>query len=277
MDLLSIFVGVVLAAEAILSPIPDEAPTAIVSVSKPDVTFGQLPVPEVLGTTTDEPTPPPLITRKSSYTIAVLGDSMVDTLGPGVPHLANALKQIYPRTTFTVYNYGVGGTNIDYGYERLTSDYLYLNSPVPALVNRTPDIVIVESFGYNPYSFDEGALDKHWLTLAAIVDTLKNRIPGVKIIIAATIAPDSTSFGDGAANLSYNQEEKQKKTDTIRSYLQNAIRFADSQNLPLADAYTPTSASPSRYINPGDHIHPSDEGKTLFAQKVADAITSLSL
>jgi len=277
MNVFSIFVGVVLAAEGIISPIPDELPRASLVTTKPDVTFGQLPVPEVLGVVSEEPLPSFPITRKSSYTIAVLGDSMVDTLGPGVPHLKSALKSVFPRTSFTIYNYGVGGTNIDYGLARLTSDYLYLDTPVPALVNRYPDIVVVESFAYNPYSFDEGALEKHWLALASIVDNLKKRVPDVKIIIAATISPDSTTFGDGAANLAYSREDKQKKTDIIKSYLQNAIRFAQSQNLPLADAYTPSLAQPAKYINPGDHIHPSDGGKALFAQKITEIIGSLSL
>lgn len=270
MNILPFFVGVVLASEGILSPIPDEVPTAIAVATKPDVSFGQLPVPQVLGTSVEEPEPSLPPTSKSSYTIAVLGDSMVDTLGPGVPHLVDALKNIYPRTTFTIYNYGVGGTNIDYGLERLTSDYLYLDTPVPALVNRYPDIVVVESFGYNPYSFDEGALEKHWLQLAAIVDTLSNRIPNVKIIIASTIAPDALTFGDGVA--SFAPQDKTNRTATIKKYLENAVKFAQSQNLPLADAYTPSLAAPLRYINPGDHIHPSEEGKKLFAQKVAEAI-----
>ena len=276
MNLLSIFSIAIFAAEGIISPIPEDIPSTTIVFNKPSTSFGQLPTPEVLGASAEpEPTPP--VTRKSSYTIAVLGDSMVDTLGPGVPHLASALKQTFPQTEFTIYNYGVGGTNIDYGLQRLTSDYLYLDSPVPALVNRHPDIVVVESFGYNPYSFDEGALDKHWLALAKIVDTLKSRIPNVKIVIAATIAPDATTFGDGSAGLSFTPEDKRKRTDVIKQYLDSTVRFAQSQNLPLADAYHPTLNAPAKYINGGDHIHPSEEGKQLFAQKVTDAILSLSL
>lgn len=275
MNLLSIFSITVFAAERIISPIPEDAPSPPIALTKPSTSFGQLPTPEVLGTSVEEPEPTPPVTRKSSYTIAVLGDSMVDTLGPGIPHLADALKKIYPRTEFLIHNYGVGGTNIDYGLQRLTSDYLYLDTPVPALVNRMPDVVVVESFGYNPYSFDEGALDKHWLALASIVDTLKSRIPNVKIVIAVTIAPDLSTFGDGVA--SFSPQDKQNRTTTIKKYLENAIKFAQSQHLPLADAYTPSLIGTSKYINPGDHIHPSEEGKQLFAQKVTEAILSISI
>lgn len=277
MNVLSLFAVVVFAAEGIISPIPEDIPSSTIVLTKPSTSFGQLPTPEVLGASVEEPEPTPRTTRKSFYTIAVLGDSMVDTLGPGVPHLADALKKIYPRTQFTIYNYGVGGTNIDYGLQRITSDYLYLDSPVPALVSRMPDVVVVESFGYNPYSFDEGALDKHWLVLAKIVDTLKGRIPNVKIVIAVTVAPDSSTFGDGAAGLAYTSQDKQKKTTVIKEYLESTVRFALSQNLPLADAFHPSLIAPAKYINGGDHIHPSEEGKQLFAQKVTDAILSLSL
>ncbi|OGG12728.1 hypothetical protein A2875_02240 [Candidatus Gottesmanbacteria bacterium RIFCSPHIGHO2_01_FULL_46_14] len=280
MELFSLFIGVVFAAEGIISPIQEDVPGTTTVATKPSTSFGQLPSSSVLGVSIEEPTPTPKETRKtkkSSYTIAVLGDSMVDTLGPGVPHLANALKKIYPRTQFTIYNYGVGGTNIDYGLQRLTSDYLYLDNPIPALVNRHPDIVVVESFGYNPYTFDAGALEKHWLQLAAIVDTLKNRIPNVKIIIAATIAPDATTFGDGAAGLAFSPEDKRKRTAVIKQYLESTVHFAQSQHLPLADAYTPSLIGTTRFINAGDHIHPSDDGKKLFAQKVTEAILSLSM
>ncbi len=284
MNLASLFVASVFAAEGVISPIPDPLPTQAVTTTKPEVSFAQLSVPQVLGLATEVPTPTPSnsvpianTTHKSSYTIAVLGDSMVDTLGPGVPHLARALKIAFPHAEFTLYNYGVGGTNIDYGLERVTSDYQYLGTPVPSLVSRHPDIVVVESFGYNPYSFDEGAINKHWLKLAEIVDTVKRRLPGVTIIIAATVSPDRATFGDGALGLAFSAEDKRKKTDIIKEYLESTVRFAQSQHLPLADAYHASVNSPGRYINGGDHIHPSDMGKELFAQKIIDAMGTLSI
>ena len=97
MELFSLFIGVVFAAEGIISPIQEDVPGTTTVATKPSTSFGQLPSSSVLGVSIEEPTPTPKETRKtkkSSYTIAVLGDSMVDTLGPGVPHLANALKKI---------------------------------------------------------------------------------------------------------------------------------------------------------------------------------------
>lgn len=285
MNVFSFFSLAVFAAETIISPIPAGSITLSTSVSKPSQSFAQIvhhePSLEVLGVAIEEPSPVSKQTRKNHYTVAVLGDSMVDTMGPGVPALESQLKTLFPSTSFTILNYGVGGTNIDYGLERLTSDYTYLGNAIPSLVSQQPDIVVVESFGYNPYSYDEGALDRHWLAMASIVDRLKTYLPGVKIVIAATIAPNSRLFGDGAPGQYFDAIAKVQKTTTIKAYLENTVAFAKGERLPLADAYHPSldgsGDGKEIYINPGDHIHYSDAGRQFFANVVANAIASHKL
>ncbi len=287
MHLFSLLAFVVYAAETIISPLPDGVPTTISLITKPSVSFGQItdsvppPTPQVLGETivatpTPTPTPPPLVTKKKSYTIAVLGDSMVDTLGPGVPHLKTKLSSLYPATTFTILNYGVGGTNIDYGIERITSGYTYLGNSIPSLTSTHPDLVVLESFGYNPFPDANGGVDRHWIALSKAIDTLRASIPGVKIVIGVTIAPNSKTFGDGAAGLAFSLQDKSERTTIIKEYLASTAKFAQSQHLPLADAYHASLDGNGdgilSYINGGDHIHYSDAGRALFAQKVAGAI-----
>ena len=147
---------------------------------------------------------------------------------------------------------------------------------MPTLVSQHPDIVVIESFAYNPYPFAEGALTTHWLRLASIVDTIKEKLPDAKIVIAATIAPNEQVFGDGALN--WDQIGKAQKVRTIKNYLDNAVGFAKGEHLPLADAYHASLDSADNgklaYINPGDHIHYSDAGRALFANVVANAIAS---
>lgn len=277
MSLFSLFAGIVFAAETVLSPIPDGIPVVIPPTTKPDVSFGQ--ITQVLGETIEAspsptltPTPKPVIqTKQKSYTIAFLGDSMIDTMGPGLPAVKSKLTSVYGGTNFTLLNYGVGGTNIDYGVERITSDYQYLGNQIPSLASTHPDIVVLESFGYNPFPVDNG-IDRHWMALARAVDTLRAAIPNVKIIIAATIAPNTSVFGDGV--LSWNAEQKAKKVSEINAYLESTIKFAQSQHLPLADAYHASGGS-TQYINGGDHIHYSDAGRALFASKVVSALQSV--
>ncbi len=294
MSLFSFLIGVVFAAEMIISPLPDNAlqPRA---TANPTVSFGNLmnntpqAANEVLGASTEitptptltpmpTPTPTPITSHaaKSHYTIALLGDSMIDTLGPDAPQLKDKLHELFPATTFTILNFGVGGTNIDYGLQRLTNAYTYLGKNVPSVISTNPDVVVVESFGYNPYPYDAGALDRHWLQLAVIVQTLKTDLPGVKIIIAATIAPNSQVFGDGAAGLSFSATDKIQRTTVIKGYLDSTVKFAYSQHLPLADVYHASLDGNGdgirAYINPGDHIHYSDAGRSLFAQILAGTI-----
>lgn len=285
MSLFSLFAIFVYASETVLSPLADRLPaTAATETAKPTVTFGQLrvPMPQLpFQAAREEPTPTPTATRqskKSHYTIALLGDSMVDTLGPGIPRLAKQLTALYPATTFSLLNYGVGGTNIDYGLTRVTHDYDYLGKHIPSLVTQHPDVVVVESFGYNPYTFEKGAVDRHWLQLAAIVDSLRSNLPGVKIVIAATIAPNSRVFGDGAPNIAFSIADKLARTNVIKQYLESTVKFAASQHLPLADAYHPSldvfGNGKLTYINGGDHIHYSEEGRQFFTQKVSETIVN---
>jgi hypothetical protein len=206
---------------------------------------------------------------------------MIDTLGPNAPHLRDTLGKIYRQTEFHILNYGVGATNIDYGLERMTHEYTYLGTPFPPLVSTRPDILVVESFGYNPFPYDTGALDHHWLQLAHIMDVVRASLPGTRVIIASTIAPNSLKFGDGAPGLSFSLIDKYKRTTVIKKYLENAIKFAQSQKLPLADAYHPSldlfGNGKLKYINAGDNIHYSDLGRQLFAQKVTETIMEYKL
>ena len=306
--LLSLFTITVLAAESLISPIPatSEIPVVVQRVTeKPSAGFGSLTSFRVENATTPitTPSPSPVLTvqpatnarndslcssceagrqtKKKQYTIALLGDSMIDTLGPEAPHLKGKLSAIYPGATITIKNFGVGGTNIEYGIERLRNSYAYLGVQIPSVVSTRPDLIVVESFGYNPFSFDTGALNKHWLSLATIVDIIRSSLPGTKILIAATIAPNRDVFGDGAPGLSFSSEDKVKRTENIKRYLENTVKFARGEHIPLADVYHASldgnGNGKLQYINGGDHIHYSDAGRALFAQKVSEAIASNNL
>ena len=61
----------------------------------------------------------------------------------------------------------------------------------------------------------------------------------------------------------------------MKKYLQNIINFAGSQQYPLINAYNPSlkgGEGNPLYINGSDHIHPSNEGRALFAKVAAEVI-----
>jgi lysophospholipase L1-like esterase len=279
MNLFSWIIFPVFAAIKIISPIPDDTLIIYSDPKLPTVTFGNIQNSNKQLTsisTTPKPTPNQISNARKSVTIALLGDSMVDTLGPNAEELKTQIAVAYPKTSVTIYNYGVGATNVQYGYERLTRDYVYLGKQIPALLSQKPDIIVVESFAYNPLSYDSSSLDEYWLVLSKIVSLIKTSLPQSKIVIAATIAPNSRVFGDGAPAISFSNEDKSNRTGMIRKYLEDAIALAKNLKLPLADVYhaslDQSGEGNLKYINNGDHIHYSPEGRKLFAQKVAQAI-----
>lgn len=285
MNILSLVTFTIFAAESIISPLTNDYQPPTPEPSKPTVSFSELAVPTPSPTPqptpfpslTPTPTPLPIrTTKKSAIIIALLGDSMIDTLGPDAPNLAGALKKTYPNTTFIIKNLGVGGEPIDSGIERITNGYTYLGISYPSLASQNPDVVVLESFGYNPTGIDQGAIDHHWLELARAVDAIKSNLPQTQIVIAATIAPNSNRFGDGAPAIAFSTEDKHERTTTIKKYIETAIKFAKSEHIPLADAYhTSLDASGNGklvYINSGDHIHYSDQGRALMESKIANAI-----
>lgn len=293
MNWLSLFSFAVFAFEGVISPLDPTYVAPTPEPAKPLVSFSELAIPEILGdevseenilveeTPTPSPTPsatpiPIRSTRKKVMTIALLGDSMTDTLGPDAPHLKKQLQNTYPNTTFVIKNYGVGGKPIDDGLERITNGYSYLGNSYPALFSVSPDVVVIESFAYNPTGDGQGGLDHHWLDLATAVDRIRGAIPGVRIVIAATIAPNAGVFGDGAPGIAFSPEDKVRRTTTIKSYLDTTVKFAKSEHLPLADAFHASMDSSGNgklmYINGGDHIHYSDSGSSLMGSKIAGSI-----
>ncbi|OGG08892.1 hypothetical protein A2154_04660 [Candidatus Gottesmanbacteria bacterium RBG_16_43_7] len=293
--ILSLLALSVYAAEIIISPLPDQRPATVIQEIQqaPDKSFGTLLTfdPAAVeksasgsgGTASESAviSESPQKPAKSQYTVALLGDSMVDTLGADFTELQTVLQSAYPAVKFTLLNYGVGATNIEYGLFRITNAYTYLDRQFPSLLSQNPDIVVVESFGYNPFPYDIGAMDQHWLYIARIIDTLRQNLPEVKIILLATIAPNSDVFADGVPDIHFDAQGKREHAIVVNRYLGNIVNFARSQNLPLADAYHDSLDGSGQgkleFINAGDHIHYSPAGRTLVAQKIFNAINNNKL
>lgn len=204
------------------------------------------------------------------YTIAVIGDSMIETLHPGLPDLKNSLSKYFPNLEFDLINLGYPSQNIEDAQRHLEDD----------LYAKNPDIVVVESFAYNNFGNSQESLNRQWLDLGAITTTISKKLPNTKIIIAATIAPNSVIFANGTNN-KFSSLEKIEKTKTIKLYLQNAINFATSQKFPLANAYQycldSNNEGNRECINSTDNIHPSEYGAQIFGDTLAKTIFDYKL
>jgi len=250
--------------------LPSPQPT----IYNPSTTLKISPQPttNVLGTLTQNP-------LKTTYTVALLGDSMTDTLGMDLPHLRTLLTDEYPGYTFALLNYGQGATDMESGLYRLTNSTKYLDRDYPPLLSYKPDILVVESFAYNHWSGEKYDLDRQWLTIAKIIDTVRQNSPDTKIVLAATITPNKDIFGDGVLN--WPKVLKEQSTLIIKAYLQNMVNFATTQGYPLADAYHPSlqadGEGTAAYISSYDHLHPSGDGAYLYSKKIVEAIKNNAL
>lgn len=228
----------------------------------------ELTVPEIPPLPTAAPTP-----AKASYTIAIIGDSMVDTMGERLEYLEAALLARYPQVKFTLYNYGVGSQTVTDGLARISSPLRHMDRTYPAIAEVKPDIIIVGSFGYNPYTPHDR--DKHWLELTRLVQYSQSLTKQVYML--AEIAPLRRGFGAGPMGVNWSPDTVYTHTGHIVEQLQNVIGLAKTLKVPLIDTFVPsvTDANFSgteSYVNVSDHIHPSVQGHTFMADKIAGTI-----
>ncbi len=217
------------------------------------------------------PTPTPKLS-KSSYSIAIFGDSMVDTMGENLDYLQKSLGARWANTTFKLYNYGIGGQNVQQGLDRFDKPFSYQTRNYLPLSALKPDIIVVGSFAYNPFSPHDR--NHHWLTLTALVNRAKEN--GSDIYMLAEIAPRASGFGKGPGGINWPENLARDQAAHIIEQLQNAVNLAKSMNIPLIDAFDKSKVNgnygENTYINENDGIHPSVEGHMFIADLIATTL-----
>lgn len=222
------------------------------------------------------PTPTPTIKlSKSYYTIAVIGDSMVDTMGERMEYLEGALKKKYPETTFFLYNYGIGSENAEMGLDRFNKDFKYKDRNFPAISKIQADIIIVGSFAYNPFSPHDR--DKHWLTLTKLVqEALKKKDANVYMIAEA--APLRRNFGKGPGGPNWDSNTSFTHSGHIIEQLENVIALGRNLNVPVIDVFHKSIGNESlkegkrEFVDTYDGIHPGVKGQEFMAEEIANAL-----
>lgn len=220
---------------------------------------------------TSIPTPIAL-PQKSSYSIAIFGDSMVDTMGEKLEYLQKVLANKYPQTKFNLYNYGIGGQNVEQGLSRFESSFVNRERQYPPLPVLAPDVLIIGSFAYNPFSTHDR--NKHYTLLkelAAKAKTLSSRI-----YLLAEIAPLKTGFGKGKNGVNMPQDLAYEQAMHILEQLDNAVNLSMLEDIPLINVYSLSRIDGSfgdpYYVNQDDGIHPSFAGHSFTAEQIAEKI-----
>ena len=217
------------------------------------------------------------INTTKTYSIAIIGDSMVETMGEGLEYLDSALKEKYPNVTFKLYNYGVGSQNIEEGLGRFSLPFKRSNRDYPSLTHLSPDILIVASFAYNPpFPYDT---DKYKVNLSKMVQEAINT--QAEVYVLAEIAPLENNFGKGPGGPNWPEDLATAQSSQIVRGLKNALSIAqDLPKVKLIDAYTPTATlgefGSGKYTDPHDNIHPSIEGQKFVADLIVSKIKTFS-
>ena len=251
----------------------DVAGTSVVVQNEPTSAFS---TPTVAPTETPVPSPTAIPTPtiiklpKDSYTIAVFGDSMVDTMGERLEYLEHSLKRKYPATNFNLYNYGKGAQHVEDGLARFYSQFDYQDRHYPPISQIKPDIIILGSFAYNPFfPYDR---NRHWLGLARLIDEARTLTPNVYLL--DEIRPLRSDFGHGPNGVNWDESTSLEHSGRIIEQLENAIGLSKSKDVSLIDAFNP-SLGDKKYVNPSDGIHPSVAGHEFTADLIASTIKLL--
>lgn len=256
----------VLAQETSITRTPTSVPK--VAAAQIDVN----PSPKLETSPTPVFTPVPVLTR-DSYIIAIIGDSMVDTMGEHLNYLDASLKRRYPQLKFALFNYGTGAQNVEEGVARLPKPFSYKTRQFQPLSELRPDILVVASFAYNPFfPYDR---NKHWLTLAGLIAQAKQIAE--KVYVLAEIAPLKSGFGKGPGGVNWVDNIANEHAQKIVEQLENAVGLAQTLEVPVINAFELSKLAGERfgkpqYVNSSDGIHPSVAGHQLMADLIAESL-----
>lgn len=231
--------------------------------------FSPIPLPR----STPTPIPTPHFSlKKSSYTIALFGDSMIDIMGEKVEILQKILSNKYPSTEFTLYNYGIGGQNIEQGLARFENAFINKERSFPPLTAISPDVLIIGSFAYNPFSPHDK--NKHYVLLRELVNKAKK--VSSRVYLLAEIAPLEMGFGKGKNGVNMPEEAAQAHAEQIIEQLDNVINLSTTENIPLINVYYLSRINGSYgdpyFVNKDDGIHPSYAGNVFTSELIVKNI-----
>lgn len=211
------------------------------------------------------PYKPPVIPKDKSYRIVIVGDSIVNTLGLNANILRLNLIKHYSNSEFVTYNFGYPSTSVLSLYERLEKE----------IINTGFDLIIIESFGYNPlseYTLTEG-LQKQNEVLEKSVRLILNKKPTAALAFMTPIALDPETYALASRDLS--DEVRKEWVNERVAYINNHKKFAEDKGIPVIDVYKaslkPDGLVDRKYIST-DYIHPSKAGIELMSQVIADYI-----
>lgn len=209
---------------------------------------------------------------KNAYKIFLVGDSMTHALGPYGGQFNQYIHEAYPDKGFIIANYSQANQNVTTLDTRLYEKIDVWDTSFEPILQEDPDLIIIESFGYNPLSElgIEAGLAKHEEVLDRVLSTLEKELPQTKIFFLATIAPDEDTYAQKILNTD-DPDASRKAAQEREAYIEKHIEYAKEHSIPLINAYELSKTNGdgnTKYINPDDQIHPSPDGIELISREI---------
>lgn len=226
----------------------------------------------------------PTIEKKREYQIVMIGDSMTYALGPHGGTFYEYINEAYKNDGhgITIDNYAQPSTSILTINNAMTRNQKYWDTELVPLMSRNFDLILIESFGYNPlsqFSLEEGLKKQNEILDETITSLIKNH-PKSVIMFVATIAPSKLTYGQ-SVDKTMTAEGRAKEVEERISYIKNHIEYAKKHNIPLINIYekslTPSGDGNTEYINPDDDIHPSAVGVDFIGHELTDFIKASNI
>lgn len=252
-------------AEPIVEAVPETVSPFVIPTSEPS------PTPYIFSTY-----PRGELPMKDHYIIYLVGDSMTKALGPRGGIFNELLSNEYKGVFFEIFNYAEANQNIASLPSHMKETVqAAADLTLPPLLSGTPDLIIIESFGYNPLSdsgIEEG-LKKQDEVLTEVMTTLTKTFPTTSIMFMATIAPDRATY---AKNLDGTGRPEQ--ADERIAYIKNHSAYAKAHDIPLINVYEESldgeGDGSTQYISVDDNIHPSLDGLFFIGEVMTKSIVS---
>lgn len=223
----------------------------------------------------------PIIEKKQVYKIVMIGDSMTAALGPHGGGLSDYTNSLYKKNAqdpqrIIIDNYAKS-SNILTVNDELTQKTTISEYTFGPLLSEDFDLILVESYGYNPLSqFGiQGGLKQQNLALDALMKTLITTYPHAAIVFVATIAPNIENYAK-QTQPNESAEDRAKTAEERITYIKNHIQYAVSHTIPLINIYqkslTENGDGSMIYINSTDDIHPSFVGVDFIGHEIGNFI-----
>src|SRR5260221_157754 len=223
----------------------------------------------------------PAIEKKQTYTIVMIGDSMTAALGPHGGGLSDYMNSLYKKDPkdpqrIIIDNYAkssnILAVNEELNWTTTIGQYTF-----GPLLSENFDLILVESYGYNPLSqFGvEKGLQEQNKALGKLMATLITTHPKAIIVFVATISPNKENYAK-ATQPNYSPTDRAILAQERIVYIKNHIEYAKSHTIPLINVYqdslTPNGDGNMIYINPNDDIHPSFAGIDFIDKEIGNFI-----